>query len=576
MAPFATVGLGFRTALAVQGGMLLVLTLVAGIVAVRQRGWLSRLLAAPRPLLMGVSCYALAGLLGATVGLARGNAPSLLAGQLLSMGLLPVAAVAGVALGGGTPWRAYAFGVSWGVAGGALVHVVVWAHGLSQARVLGRFFLPNNVAMAGPALLALLAALALALGSAERARRWAWAACGLIGVYIVGAGVRSLWLVSLGSLMLFLLLSGRIRWLLRPAALTTACAVAAVLIGGALALRHWWLKPRPDLILPKSWTVNGARLPPVAEPAAGGDPCVGAWPALVWTPETDRSFLELSESVSVTSTSEGWYRLRGRVRGPGHGWVYLVVTWFDHDGRRVAELGGYGGGAGGWQEIEAAGPRPASASHARIGATASTGGDRWEILSVRLEPLGSPALSFLCDGARRLIVRPTVLAAADQVTHGADPSLSFRLAESLQLWRLIRSRSVLVNLAGQGLGAQFPFASFVADDRGGFVVSSQTNYIHNFYMFLLFKLGIVGTLLVLTALCTWLLWTLRAARSAPSGASRYFLAAAGAAWVGYCVWSTVCPEILDPRMAPLWGLLLAATAACSGAVTSHATNSETG
>ena len=37
------------------------------------------------------------------------------------------------------------------------------------------------------------------------------------------------------------------------------------------------------------------------------------------------------------------------------------------------------------------------------------------------------------------------------------------------------------------------------------------------------------------------------------------LAACTAVWVGYSVWAAAAPEILDFRLAPLWGFLLALT-----------------
>ncbi len=97
------------------------------------------------------------------------------------------------------------------------------------------------------------------------------------------------------------------------------------------------------------------------------------------------------------------------------------------------------------------------------------------------------------------------------------------------------------------------------DNRGHWIHYDDVNYIHNWYLFLLFKLGIVGSILVLGALVGWIAWIVRSFGRAADSKDRAFLVAAAAAWIVYAVWSLTSPEILDFRMAPLWGWLLAVT-----------------
>jgi O-antigen ligase len=98
------------------------------------------------------------------------------------------------------------------------------------------------------------------------------------------------------------------------------------------------------------------------------------------------------------------------------------------------------------------------------------------------------------------------------------------------------------------------------DNRGHMVWYGDVNYIHNLYLFLLFKLGLIGTVAVLAALALWIGWAIRSTLRLPHGERRAFLAATAAIWIGYCVWALTSPELIDFSMAPLFGLLVAASA----------------
>jgi O-antigen ligase len=143
----------------------------------------------------------------------------------------------------------------------------------------------------------------------------------------------------------------------------------------------------------------------------------------------------------------------------------------------------------------------------------------------------------------------------------SDASIAFRFRETRAVVAAIKQVSWPWWLVGQGLGATFAFDTVGYDNRGNVVRYERPNYIHNFYLFLLFKLGVLGALAVLTALAMWTWTAAKGARAQPADtADRWFLAAAAAAWVTYIVWSVAAPEILDFRLAPVWGLLVALTA----------------
>jgi O-antigen ligase len=141
------------------------------------------------------------------------------------------------------------------------------------------------------------------------------------------------------------------------------------------------------------------------------------------------------------------------------------------------------------------------------------------------------------------------------LTGRVDRSVSLRLAESRSLLARLRTSGWPSRLFGHGLGATFDAGRGTGD---------STNYVHNFYLFLLFKLGLVGTVLVLAAFALWCRYLLVALLARRAGTpARVRLAAALAAWLAYLLWSVSSPEILDFRIAPLWGLLLAAAVADS-------------
>ncbi len=94
--PFVTIGIDFRQSLMVQAAGILVIV-VATIPALATRDGQRRVLETPRPVLLGLAAVTIATIIGTIVGMTRGHSPAHIAGQTLSMGLLPLAAAGGLA-----------------------------------------------------------------------------------------------------------------------------------------------------------------------------------------------------------------------------------------------------------------------------------------------------------------------------------------------------------------------------------------------------------------------------------------------------------------------------------------------
>ena len=143
-----------------------------------------------------------------------------------------------------------------------------------------------------------------------------------------------------------------------------------------------------------------------------------------------------------------------------------------------------------------------------------------------------------------------------------DASIAFRLRETRAIASEIRRSAWPIQLLGHGLGARYAIDTLGYDSHGQVQRFNSPNYIHNFYLFLPFKLGLVGTVEVLAALGIWVWVAVAGARARPLGTwDRRYFAAAAASWITYILWSAAAPEILDFRMAAIWGMLAATTAA---------------
>jgi hypothetical protein len=421
-APYATLTLPYRSALKTQGFLVLAFALIPLVAGLLRRGWWRRILAAPRFILVGIVMFVSATLLGAAVGLLRANDHAFVAGQVLSMGLLPLGVVAGLALAGGNLWRGYVLGIVGSVGVASCVHLGCWVFGVGVDPAYARFFFHNKVSPASAALIAVNLALAAALWE----RRW-------------------------------------VRW----ASLPATVAMLLVILGSAM--RSLWLVTAPSVI-------------------------------------------------GVVLASSGLRRL-----------VVHRVT------RRI-------------------GLAALVAVAVFVGLT--------ELSSHSHENSPRSVFSRLANEASFLVIRARTLTqlVGGGVSQHPDDSLVYRAEETRFLLETFRAAPLPAKVFGHGLGFTFASKNLGVDEADHLAFGHVTNYIHNYYVFLLVKLGLFGGVAVVLTLALWTAWSLRAALACSHEPAKTFLLAATAAWTAGLVWSLACPEIVDFRMAPLWGYLLAASA----------------
>lgn len=530
LSPLLTTTLPFQRALIVQAALVLGITLLLLALGGLRRGWRDRV-AASRPAMLGVALYAAAALQGTVVALVRGNDLKLAAGQLLAMGLLPLAAVAALGVSTALSWRAFATGLVGGVAAGTLVQGVVAGPAMLAHFPGTRLMLPNAVSVAGAAAMALLFALVLTRSGRTFARALAWAAAVLTLALIFVSGIRSQWLVLLlGLACLFALALGLRTLFSRRLAL--AWGTALMMIAGVVAVTAWWwTRPRPNLASGTLDTTTGARDATATVRLPGGA-------------------VRVRGSLTCRGSGIVYMRLRGTGEAPTAG--PDKVVWLIVAGTAPSEF---------WIVQR---PLPAETTLAVRLEDPSNLGCRTTAFAV--EAIAPGQLAEVVGGLAGMLHRPPDPGSGSTPGVAAgDASVAFRLRENRAVLTAIREASWPWQLVGQGLGATFAFDTVGYDNRGNVVRYERPNYIHNFYLFLLFKLGVLGALAVLTALALWAWTAANGARAQPAGtADRWFLAAAAASWVTYLAWSLAAPEILDFRLAPVWGLLVATTARTAG------------
>jgi len=185
----------------------------------------------------------------------------------------------------------------------------------------------------------------------------------------------------------------------------------------------------------------------------------------------------------------------------------------------------------------------------------------WELHSLQASPINSGIFCRIANEALSLNARVSgLIDALRNARSSRDPTLSFRLTESTKTWRAFASAPLSLKLMGHGLGSTIRLDTDGFDNRGHWIHYDEVNYLHNWYLFLLYKLGIISGLgiLICTAVWMWLIFK-QIVDNRRGSPSRAFPAAALASWICYLIWSLTSPEILDFRMAPIWGFLLAAT-----------------
>jgi hypothetical protein len=566
-APYATTALPFRQALFAQAAVIAAIVAALLAVGLATPGAGARLRRTLRWPAVAAALYLASAVLGAVVGVAHGNPLLLVAGQFLSMALLPAGFVAVAALAGDRRLAACAAGLCTAVVVASLLHLVHWLRVAVGGGLESRLLFANNVSVVGPALAALLLSLA-ALIAGERRVRWAAAAGAvLIAAYVVGSGVRGLWLATPVGVGGLLLLSPGLRRGLRGSLRRRRgwwVSVAAVGLVALAATAGWLALARPSLLASADPLALAAGSRPglaAAVPPAGGEA------VLSWEPTAEQRGWALGAPFAVSRP--GTYRLRVELAGAGGGGGGgVAVQWLDAAGRKLGETAAVAG-TGGWRRVDAYGSAGAAVRGGRLivrggvggGEGGGEGGGRWFVRRVEVVRIGpswlAAPLGQLAVSLHRLRSL-TVLWDADRAA--SYPSLDSRLRESRRLLELFGDGNRLQQLFGRGLGAVYRFDTFGYDDLGRRRPVGEVNYIHNFYLFLLFKLGLVGAVLVLAALAIWGATAVKAARALPPGLARSLAAAVAAGWLAYCLWSASSAAILEFRIAPLWGFLLAALA----------------
>ncbi len=546
--PFVTVGLDFRLSLIIQAAGILAIVL-ATLPALATAEGRRMVLAAPRPVVLGILAVAAATVMGTGIGLIRGHDLPQIAGQALSMGLLPMAAAGGLATWRKSQKKQWKAGLLAALSLGCWIQLI-W--GFVMVVFLGeptRLFLPNSVSVIGPALLGLCFSL-ISLNDPDRGfRRFAWFATASILLVIVGSSLRSLWILTpiagLGVVIAWQGLRSR-------ATVITLIAIAAItgsMIGGVWIIDDWASRDRPDFL---------NKGPCSLFPTAGT--CIDG--AL----EVDfrrRGSIKYDAQISLPKANA--YRIKLRGHGQGNGALAVSLLFFDDQGQIIKRIPVplRAGRDSETRTTFATTPPHWAEARLRLSRMKGTRG-RWTLESVECSAVGSTLMVHLAGKAQAFERRVSGLVrAAKTGSANEDSTLGFRLHESMRLVEELKAASWVDRLFGHGLGARVHLDIDGFDNRGHWIHYDDVNYIHNWYLFLLFKLGIVGAILVLGALAGWVVWMIRSAGRAADPGSRALLSAAAISWVVYAVWSLTSPEILNFRMAPLWGWLLVVSALAS-------------
>jgi len=540
--PFATITLPPRSALITQAILILAVTLLLFASALRRGDLCSSVRGVPLTLKIATILWALATVIAGVVGLLLRNDSQALAGQALSMGLLPLGALAMTSMRVRDGAHAFATGIVGIGLVASLAHFGHWSWAFFQGQVLYRFYFHNNISLAAPSLLALLAALAMTSHGRASRRLGTSTAVILLG-FIAGSGTRSLWAVTIPTLFLFVVSWRPRHWIRNRKGLQLAggCVAAMALVAGGIGV--FLGAERENVVparepVPPFWRASrGVEFLPEPD-AAGGR-------ILVWSPQDDFPIV-VTDSFPVRGSQA--YLLKAWLRSPSRGEARIFVNWETSKGVSDSLILRVGPSSE-WIVAEQAGVSPPGSLRARIAVSLKHGKTGpWQLRSISLERLGLPIAATVHHQWSYWKSRLFSLERLDPRTWAKERSFRERSGETMFLIRAFAQAPLLEMTFGHGLGARFAYKTRW---------DSNPNYIHNFYAFLLYKTGIVGTVLVLAAMSLWIGFTFFAARRARGPWRRAFLWAVFSAWIGYAVWSLACPEILDFRMAPLWGFVIA-------------------
>lgn len=530
--PYATVTLSFRTALWAQGGTIVALVGVFGLLALPTlpRRWQR----VPAGIRIGLAAYSLAAVWGCVVGLWNDNPLGYVASQGASMLLLPAAFAA--FLGGRDVLTPTAFVTGMGVAAAIALAVHLGAllgvgHLLPPPGEQVRLALRNEVAIGGPAVLGYLSVLG-----------WWWstrrpvamvAVVGLVTL-VLGTMSRGAWLAAL---------VGTVAWAIATGAATLR-AVAWFAVGltfalAVLALTAGRIAARDEVrLVPQLATVEAADGAPDRERtyalSAEGDP--EKWVPLVAELETSARGLDV----------DLW------LRGPRGSNAVLEVEGFDGTGDSpCGRFTTTQPGRGAWERILLVKLLPCRAVSLDLSVFTSAG--TWLVSA----PVLRPHRGLLSTWVSAVWAR-----VASAVTPGrtllGDGNIAYRLRE----WKAVRSvwceASTLRILTGHGLGAVFSFTNSAWDSKGQRTTLPTASYIHNYYVFLGFKLGVAGIVALLGLISIGQSLFLQRVHPDATADERWLAPAVAAALVGYSVWSITSPELLDFRVAPVLGAAIAA------------------
>ncbi len=543
--PFATVGLDFRVSLVVQAVGITVIVMFSLVELTKKQGRRS-LVNAPQEVIVGTMMMVAAIFLGVVVGLVQGNSAIVVAGQVVSMGLLPAAVVGGLATWGGDCWESrWRRGLLWGVALGSLLQIFWCSFSFFFLERPLNLFLPNSTSVTGPALMALSFSVSSLADEDRGHRRLAWLAGFLVVVVILGSNLRSLWALAPLIIVVGVFFRARSRGRSMWFELGVVIVVGIVFVGCTWWLNAWTRKERED-VLRKSF----CSLFPVEGTCSQGE--------IEIVLREEAPFL-VDASVELPE-AEAW-RLNVQGHGEGKGNLVVALVFFDGHGRvlqRVAVPIEAGVKRESWIAV---GSTPAGwvETRLRLSGWKNPMGE-WHLEDIEISVLESSILARLSNAMQRVEKRFSDAVYALRTGRiNRDVTLGFRWFESRRVLEEFENSSWNERIFGHGLGATVLLDIDGFDNRGHWIHYDRVNYLHNWYLFLLFKLGIVGTFLVLGSLVVWIFWTVRSARRVSYPTRRAFLTTATGVWIVYLVWSVTSPEILDFRMAPLWGWLVSAS-----------------
>ncbi len=505
---------------------------------------------------MGVVLWAAATVLGAVVGLLRGNELYLVAGQVFSMALLPYAFFTARSLDVENRPRVFSTALVGAVVAACLLQFGYWAFRSLFGVPLLRLALPNSLSTVGASIMALIVAITLAARENGRTRLLGLTAIPIIGVSILGSGTRSAVLAAALAVAIMLLVVGAARKGLRGLATVVVLVATAGLVAFAV-FAAIWNAPRDSAVPLESF------LEPFWVAPSGGDlefvdTKDGVRMEIVW--KVDEHERKYWISLPYPVDPEGMFRISAEIKGEGTGTGWVDFTTFTPSLEECSHRTLRATAGAGWRRIESAVLtefKNAPVVRVRVGGDKGAIGT-WRARNVRLDEykLILPRslqrnLIYLYDR----IVTSWEMFRFGKLSH--DPSMRVRIKETLAARDQVRDASLVLKVFGHGLGARLEFEEPGFNALAQRIVFKNPNYIHNFYAFLAFKLGAVGGLAILVALGAWIFRSVQmVVRNSQSWGAEPG-AASLAVWIAYAAWGVFCPQFIDFADAPLFGFFLA-------------------